>query len=68
MRLLDQRTALLQAKIAGSFYTSPKWRTLIAASSPSAAPAKTWPVARLQPPMEVFGDHIVEWRDGAPLG
>jgi hypothetical protein len=68
VRLLGERTAFLQLKIAGSLYTSPKWRALVAAIiAERAGPAKAWPVARLQPPMKVFRDHIVELRDGARL-
>ena len=69
MRLLEQRTALPPAKLAGAFYTSPKWRRLMAEIIAERGRRCEDPQCqRTSPPSRVFGDHIVELRDGgAPL-
>jgi hypothetical protein len=69
MRLLEQQTALPPAKIADAFYTSPEWRALMAAIIAERGLRCEDPqCSRTSPPSRVFGDHIVELRDGgAPL-
>jgi hypothetical protein len=69
MRLLEQRTALPPAKVADAFYTSSEWRAFIAEIIAERGRRCEDPrCQRATPPTRVFGDHIVELRDGgAPL-
>jgi hypothetical protein len=68
-RLLEQRTALPPAKAVDAFYTSPEWRALMAEIVAERGRRCEDPQCRrATPPTRVFGDHIVELRDGgAPL-
>jgi hypothetical protein len=69
MRLLEQRTALPPAKAVDAFYISPAWRALIAEIIAERGRHCEDPLCRREsPPSRVFGDHIIELRDGgAPL-
>jgi 5-methylcytosine-specific restriction protein A len=68
-RLLEQRTALPPAKAVDPFYTSPEWRALMAEIIAERGRRCEDPQCqRISAPTRVYGDHIVELRDGgAPL-
>jgi 5-methylcytosine-specific restriction enzyme A len=69
IRLLEQRTALPPEKTVDPFYISPDWRALMAEIIAERGRRCEDPQCqRTRPPSRVFGDHIVELRDGgAPL-
>jgi hypothetical protein len=65
LRLLEQRSALPPPKVADPFYLSPEWRALLAEIIAERGRRCEDPgCRRLTPPTRVFGDHIVELRDG----
>jgi len=67
---LDTRTAKPAPKTADEFYTSSPWRKLVDSIIAERGPIceDTTCQARHYPGMRVFGDHIVEIKDGgAPL-
>jgi 5-methylcytosine-specific restriction enzyme A len=73
-RLLEQRTALPPAKAVDPFYISPEWRALMAEIIAERGRRCEDPQCQrrldqsIGAPTRVYGDHIVELRDGgAPL-
>ncbi len=68
--VLDTRRLKPQAKQADPFYLTPEWKRLIAEIIAERGRVCEDPACRAhhQPGMRVFGDHVIELRDGgAPL-
>jgi 5-methylcytosine-specific restriction endonuclease McrA len=68
--LLDTRSALPAAKTTDPFYLSPEWRALVAEIIRERGARCEDPTCRFpgRTGVRVFGDHIVELKDGgAPL-
>ncbi len=68
--VVDTRSAKPAAKAVDSFYTSPRWRALVAGIISKRGRRCEDPLCEYtgRTGMRVFGDHIVELQDGgAPL-
>jgi hypothetical protein len=65
LRLLEQRTALPPQKPTDAFYSTPEWRALLAEIIAERGRVCEDPnCERTTPLTRIFGDHIVELRDG----